>query len=65
MLYDGINFSDTNLVDLIKSVFSYLFNDMSGTGNEFSPDFITYWTDQGKTISTTIQSLYDELYEGD
>jgi len=65
VLYDGINFSDTNLVDLIKSVFSYLFNDMSGTGNEFSPDFITYWTDQGKTISTTIQSLYDELYEGD
>ena len=27
----------------------------------WSPDFITYWEGHGKTISETIQNLYDEL----
>jgi hypothetical protein len=56
-----INFSDYNSIDYIKYIFSYMFNDMSGSDGEFSPDFITFWEDQGKEISETILELYDEL----
>lgn len=62
-LSNNIKFTQINSVDLIKSIFSYLFNEMSGTGGEFSPDFITYWNSylSPDSVSQTIQDLYDEL----
>jgi hypothetical protein len=57
-MYSAMNQTIT-MEDVIKAMWSYVFNEMSwGSGG-----FIAYWTGLGKTISSTIQDLYTELYE--